>query len=988
MISPLISARHRRPANSSLWRRRILGWALAISCGFAAASLPPGVGGIIDAQEFEELEPLLQKASGDERLDLIVRYLGAFGSDDAPRAVELGEEAFARLGDAPAAQLEVDVVCGLCKAHQWNDAFDKAIELGERCVAKAEALGDRPQLASGLLWCLGQGHSRKRQPGLAIVYKSRAIDIYEDLGPPRELAAALTRAGLDLTDLGDFTAGIESQLRALRLFNEVGDKNGAAQALLRIGTVKLDIGEMEGSLEYTRRSYETFSALGHDHGTAAALHNMGIAQLELSQYDRALELFEESLDIRRRLGQPFGVAVRLLNIGEVHTRSGAPERALPLMEEALATFKSVGAQREVALGGVYLARTFMALGDPDRARSVLRDTIELAEAEGFRTANTDAHKVLAEAEESRGDLAAALAAQRRHQELANELLERTNDRRIAEMEVRFQAEEQAREIEELREQKAQQDREVAQQRTVRRALIFGFILLLAVLGLLFNRYRLRADARRMAETIEHEKAVSAGLRRVDRLKDEFLANTSHELRTPLFGIVGLTESLLDGAAGALPDPAKKDLELILHSGMRLSGLVADILDSAKLKQHDITLQLGPVDLHSLTDIVLTLSRPLNKGRRLELINAVPAGTPILADPDRLQQVLHNLVGNAVKFTEEGEVRVGGDVRGDELLIEVSDTGIGIRPEHQATIFKAFEQGDASTERAYGGTGLGLAISQQLLNLHGSDLGVRSAPGEGATFFFTLPLAPAADGVGEAEPTAARETGMPAQRPGPASLTAVTGSATKAEHSGPIAMAPAPAGAMASDAPVILAIDDEPVNQQVLRNHLMLHGHRVLSASSGAEALEVMDKESVDLILLDIMMPRMSGYEVCRRIREEHSREDLPVIFLSAKNRAPDRIASFEEGGNDYLAKPIAKLELLKRVDTQLELLKTHRTQSEELKVLRGLLTICSSCKDIRDDGEWGPLDAYVDKHSEASFSHGLCPTCIAKLYPDLNIELP
>ncbi|MEO1368670.1 MAG: response regulator, partial [Acidobacteriota bacterium] len=194
---------------------------------------------------------------------------------------------------------------------------------------------------------------------------------------------------------------------------------------------------------------------------------------------------------------------------------------------------------------------------------------------------------------------------------------------------------------------------------------------------------------------------------------------------------------------------------------------------------------------------------------------------------------------------------------------------------------------------------------------------------------------------------------------------------------------------ADDGPVVLAIDDEPVNQQVLKNHLVHHGHRVISASSGPEALELMTREAVDLVLLDIMMPRMSGYEVCRRIRAEHSREDLPVIFLSAKNRAADRVAGFEEGGNDYLAKPIAKQELLKRVDTQLELLRTHRSQVEELKVLRGLLTICSGCKQILDDERgWGPLEAFIGRHSEASFTHGLCPSCLVELYPDLDVKTP
>ncbi|MEO1084669.1 MAG: ATP-binding protein [Acidobacteriota bacterium] len=658
-----------------------------------------------------------------------------------------------------------------------------------------------------------------------------------------------------------------------------------------------------------------------------------------------------------------------------------------MIQEAIATLREIGANRELASALIYAARVRFTSGDFDGALSAVQESITTAESIGTESTNAEAYELLAELEEARGDLAAALAALRRHQELASQVLNEANSRQLTQMEARYQAESQAREIQELKEQKALKDLEFEHQRNVRTALVIGFGLLLAVLALLFNRYRLRAQTQRMAEAVEHEKAVSASLRRVDRLKDDFLANTSHELRTPLFGIVGLAEALLDDDATPLPAEARKNLELILQSGNRLNALVADILDSAKLRRRELELTRSSVSLHSLVDVVLTLSRPLVDGRDIQLKNDVSAGTPpVLADADRIQQVLHNLIGNAIKFTESGEVRVRAEVTGDGLRIAVDDTGIGIPEEHLDKIFNSFEQADASIERSYGGTGLGLAISRQLVRLHGGELQVSSTPGEGTTFFFTLPLAEEGTPVADVD-----VSGDLSRIPAPA-LLAEDGDPADPERETPPGDRPNRGGPTHDgpdgDGPVILTIDDEPVNQQVLKNHLVHHGHRVVSASSGPEALDLMARESVDLVLLDIMMPRMSGYEVCRRIRAEHSREDLPVIFLSAKNRAADRVAGFEEGGNDYLAKPIAKPELLKRVDTQLELLRSHRTQAEELKILRGLLTICSGCKRIRDDERgWGPLEAFIDRHSEASFTHGLCPSCVTTLYPDIAIDV-
>ncbi|MCP4488263.1 MAG: hypothetical protein GY820_13210, partial [Gammaproteobacteria bacterium] len=185
-------------------------------------------------------------------------------------------------------------------------------------------------------------------------------------------------------------------------------------------------------------------------------------------------------------------------------------------------------------------------------------------------------------------------------------------------------------------------------------------------------------------------------------------------------------------------------------------LVGDILDFSKLRHKSLELDPRPVELHALVDVVLTLSRPLVGSKELELENSVPADLPAaLADENRLQQILHNLIGNAVKFTESGSVEVSAVTGDEQIVVSVSDTGIGIAAEKQERIFDAFEQADASIEREYGGTGLGLAVTWQLVELHGGELRVESTPGEGSVFSFTLPVAEAAAEAGEPEAAAWR-----------------------------------------------------------------------------------------------------------------------------------------------------------------------------------------------------------------------------------------
>jgi len=396
------------------------------------------------------------------------------------------------------------------------------------------------------------------------------------------------------------------------------------------------------------------------------------------------------------------------------------------------------------------------------------------------------------------------------------------------------------------------------------------------------------------------KSKNESLKMLDQLKDEFLANTSHELRTPLNGIIGLAESLKDGVAGNLGNLANRNLSLIVSSGKRLASLVNDILDFQKLRNRDIALSQKPVDLRSLADVVLAVSVPLLRGKPLELRNEVHEGIPpVRGDENRIQQILHNLVGNAIKFTPKGIVAVTAAERNGMIEIFVTDTGPGISADKQESIFESFEQADASIEREYGGTGLGLSITRQLVELHGGTIHLESEPGRGATFSFTLPVS----------------NERPVNEEGAQIAAHFVDREEFADCAGDTVQTAIDAGVGRK----ALVVDDEPVNRQTLHNLLGMRDYRIIEAADGETAMELVESEKPDIVLLDIMMPRMSGYEVCRKIRESYPLAELPVIMLTAKNRLDDLVAGFQNGANDYLSKPFSKEELLARVRTLTEL---------------------------------------------------------------------
>jgi PAS domain S-box-containing protein len=473
----------------------------------------------------------------------------------------------------------------------------------------------------------------------------------------------------------------------------------------------------------------------------------------------------------------------------------------------------------------------------------------------------------------------------------------------------------------------------------------------AIVALTDITQRKQAEAERIHFTQELERQNEA-LERLNNLKDEFLANTSHELRTPLNGMIGIAESMMDGATGQLSEQQQKNLLLIVQSGHRLATLVNDILDFSKLRHKTIELQLQPVGLREIAEVVLPLSQPLIRNKNLQLINAIPPDLPpAQADENRLQQILYNLVGNAIKFTEKGSVEISaivvdpphapplkrgensvkvplfkGDLggspglktrprgdRGNYLAISVSDTGIGIPEDKLDRIFESFEQGDGSTAREYGGTGLGLAVTKKLVELHGGEIRVESTVGVGSRFTFTLPVA-------SGQVAASDRSYLSCVLRPREEVNESSGVERRLQTNEPESIKPLIQNPDISQQFKILIVDDEPVNIQVLINHLALQNYSLTQASNGTEALAAIEQGfKPDLILLDVMMPRMTGYEACKKIREKFPANEVPILMLTAKNQVNDLVEGLTVGANDYLTKPISKNELLARIKTHLRL---------------------------------------------------------------------
>lgn len=391
--------------------------------------------------------------------------------------------------------------------------------------------------------------------------------------------------------------------------------------------------------------------------------------------------------------------------------------------------------------------------------------------------------------------------------------------------------------------------------------------------------------KREQERVEALKRERELLREADRVKDEFLATMSHEIRTPMNAVLGTVDLLTDTP---LTREQRSYLDTIARSGDHLLTIIDDLLNLSKIEAGKLEINQRPASIETLVEGCIEMAAPKAKAKDLEILHRIETRDAdiVWMDPDRIRQILTNLVSNAIKFTDTGHVKVHASLAppGDEpgLLLKVEDTGIGIPEEKVEAIFDPFQQADASTTREHEGTGLGLAITKRLVDLMDGAISVDSTPEEGTTFRVRIPLEPASD-----EAVASVQEAKAAEPSTPTVQTIDQNEALK-----------------------ILLVEDNSVNRRVAKELLANLGHDAKTAASGHEALQMLDARGFDVVLLDLQMPGMDGFEVAERIHETHDEAARPKLIALTAHVGPAYRQKAQSVGIDaYLTKPIRREEL-------------------------------------------------------------------------------
>lgn len=712
-------------------------------------------------------------------------------------------------------------------------------------------------------------------------YSRQAINEARDIQFRRGEADAINNLAISFDINGEYDSSLFHFLGALRIYESIGYKPGIARALSNCGMVFQNLDSSQKSLDYHLRSFAIEKQMEDSIGMAYSMIHIANLFTDLEKSDSALFYYEQSIQILERKGDRDGLTYSYVGLGKFYKET-EPQKAIKYLLMAEEIYLEFGNSTGLANVGLLLGMAHQNANVRDvKAIHSYERALKQAVTVGARQVKAQILSCMADWYEANDQPQKALDHFRQFKAIEDSVFSEEKARQIANIEGAFESEKKDNEILLL-------NAENKQQKELTYFLVVGVLIVLSLLGMLWLNYLSRSKAyallkrtNREIETKNREVEIERNnATQATRAKANFLSVMSHEIRTPLNAIIGLTHLLID-----YPEQGdkKKNLSSLKFSAENLLALINDILDYSKLEEGKTEIESIQFNLKETLDRILDsfLFRAEEKQIRLKAKYDSAMPSIVTGDPTRFSQVLNNLLSNAIKFTDTGSVTLDAEViDSGSIQFSVIDTGIGIRADKLDAIFESFTQADEGVNRKFGGTGLGLAIAKQLVEAMGASLQVESVEGKGTRFFFTLPL--------EASSAATYANRAVGKRP---SFTSMKGAR-------------------------VLLMEDNAVNVLVATQFLKSWQVEVDVASNGVEGLQLMEQERYDLVLMDLEMPVMDGFETTEHIRKnlDEANKHIPVIAITSSTSIIARNKARAAGMNDFITKPFNPNELYKMLE--------------------------------------------------------------------------
>ena len=760
---------------------------------------------------------------------------------------------------------------------------DKAFELLTKALELSEVLNDK-KIKLNTLGNIARVFESKGDLEKALEYHLQILSLSEEIQDSSGIGKSLAEIGRNYVRKGDLTTGLENLNRSKKIFEELDSQYDIVKVQSMTANIYMQQGNPDEALKLLTLNKDYFEETGNNTLLAGCLSNIGGIYASKGDTKNALINLEKALGYFEETGNIPYIARISQNLGRLYYDEGNLESALKYVIKGLKLAEKTKNKNLIVAAKQKLGIILAEQGEYDQAIVYGNEALDFFQGNDDVIGISNSSGILSKNYTAIGNYEKALEMNMLHHQMRDSLNSKENQKAIIELQVQSEYDKQ-KAIDDVENKKELAIEATKAQAARAFSWVIGIgLLLISILAfLIFNRLML---TRKQKAIIEEQKSK---VEQSEKYKEQFLANMSHEIRTPMHAISGMIKILKRNKHPKTQDIYLKAMQT---SSDNLVVILNDVLDLSKIEAGKLDIEFIPINPRMVIENVCQILKFKAEEKGLKLTSMVSDDVPLLimGDPTRLNQILINLVGNAIKFTEQGAVEVSLHIDNDQLYYKVKDTGIGIPEKAQASIFGAFEQAKESTSRFYGGTGLGLSISQQLVELQDGRIWLESKEGEGSTFFVALHLI-AADPTAESAYLVSEEE----LKTMAASLKGIR----------------------------ILLAEDNPFNQMIAQDDLsyFIQGVSITTVENGVLAVEQFETGQFDLILMDVQMPEMNGFEATKSIRKieivEGRTSKISIIAMTASLLKTEIESCYDAGMDNYIPKPYTLEELIKPIFKEL-----------------------------------------------------------------------
>jgi signal transduction histidine kinase/DNA-binding response OmpR family regulator len=838
---------------------------------------------LADADRIDSLSNVLTKTEDTLKVNVLLELAAEYEYVDHEKALDHAEQARTLAKSINFKRGEVRSQYELAIIAFLKGERSEALTHLQSGLNMAEQVDDNLYQASGLFH-LSHYYEEEGNYAEAINFLNQALIIYLERDQKLKISQCYSGfAGIYKT-LAQYEEAIRYNFMALEIKESINDRRGISIVLSNIGGIYLLTSKLEEAEDYFVKALAMDRVNDDMEGVVYSLTRMGVVHQKMEKFDQALAYFDTALVLARELNFKIDESILLGNIGSTLTSLGKYQESLNYLFQALTIKKELRRDGSAAHTCNDICETYLRMEEFQEARKYAVLAIQLAE-----NVDIDQYRVglylLADCEYALQDYQNAYDHLVQANVITDSIFTLDSETRMHEMEVRYQSEKKAQEIENLR-----AINETARYRNISFAGAAISFLLLG--GLLYYVQRLRI--RRNRQLLEKEKEL-------DRMKSRFFANISHEFRTPLTLILGPLDGIIKKVEQT---DVRKQLKVMKRNASRLLDLVNQLLDLSKIESGKLELNMSRSDIISVIKGVSMSFHSMAEQKHISLqLDVQPDYLEFNFDRAKIETILTNLLSNSFKFTREyGKISIQSAIQkvkdNSMYSIIVTDNGSGIPAEEIGQIFNRFYQSDHNQLLQQEGSGIGLALTKELVELHGGRIAVQSAPGECTQITVMIPIntTPIVSGPGHVE---------------------VSEKQTISALGDDVEFASQELLNKNQELPLILLIEDHSDVSNYVRE-ILGDQYRVQTAEDGEQGVESAYNIIPDLILSDVMMPKMNGYEVCRALKNDAKTSHIPIILLTAKSDTEDKITGLQTRADDYITKPFVPNELLVRIMNLIE----------------------------------------------------------------------